>query len=140
MVDLDVKENGKNRKVKLNKYWDISIEIIEKDVKIISDDENIKTLKSGYVKQNDNSFKLMENCSEEMLSDVIDDDGKQQAIFYEEHAYSLGKCYVDKSTWEKRVWVINPHHTRVKFDISLEKCKEIFDWHVSYIDFDKLFR
>ena len=74
-----------------------------------------------------------------MLSDVINIDGENCVVFFRNHAYSIEKCYKDKNTWEKRVWVVNPRHTGIKFDINLESAKKIFDWDVSYIDIDQFF-
>ena len=58
---------------------------------------------------------------------------------YAKHAYSVEKCYTDKN-WEKRVWVVNPWHTDIKFDMSLEQCKRIFVWEFWVINIDNLFR
>lgn len=58
---------------------------------------------------------------------------------YTEHAYSLEKCYKDKK-WEKRVWVVNPRHTDIKFDMSLEQCKKIFIRDFWVVNIDNLFR
>ena len=55
------------------------------------------------------------------------------------HAYSVEKCYIDKN-WEKRVWVVNPWHTDIKFDLSLDQCKRIFVWEFWVVNIDNLFR
>ena len=55
------------------------------------------------------------------------------------HSYSIEKCYTNKNN-EKRVQIINPHHTWIKFDISLEQCKEIFNRGIIGIDIDEMFR
>lgn len=140
MVELWVKENWTNDEIEVHSYWEASIEALEKDVKMISNDKDVKVIKSGFAKNDDGTFELITNRSKEMLRDVVDNNGELQAVFYKKHSYSLERCYIDKSTWEKRVWVVNPWHTWIKFDISLESAKKIFDWDVSYIDIDKLFR
>ena len=56
-----------------------------------------------------------------------------------DHAYSVEKCYIDKN-WEKRVWVVNPRHTDIKFDMSLEQCKNIFVRDFWVVNIDNLLR
>jgi len=55
------------------------------------------------------------------------------------HAYSVEKCYINKK-WEKRVIIVNPWHTDIKYDISLDYCKKLFDWKFWVIKVDNLFR
>ena len=122
-----VEERGKKRQV-----------VLSKDAIIINNDKS--EIKSALEKKNW-GWILNKNRSKTVLKDVvIDENWTQNVIFYTNHAYSLERCYIDKSTWEKRVWVVNPWHTGIKFDISLEDCKKIFNWEVSYIDIDKLFK
>ena len=102
------------------------------DIKIISNDNCI----SKEWKLLPNTFR-MESV---MPSDVIYNNGKKWVIFYMHHSYSIEKCYIDKKTWKKRVSVVNPWHTWIKLDIAFDDAKKIFDWRVSYIDFDKLFQ
>jgi len=143
IVNLSVKKrwNG-SKEVKLSRYWGVSSQILEKNMKIISKDKTILGIESAFIQNDDNMYELRkkDERGKEMLEDVIDVDGEKHAIFYKSHAYSLARCYVDKSSWEKRVWIVNPRHTWIKFDISFESAKKIFDWTVSYIDIDKLFR
>ena len=142
IVDLGAKiERNPSNEVNLRRYWETDIGVVEKDVRIIDKYKNIPIIRSGYIKKDD-IFELIygENRSNGMLNDIIDADDKKQVVFYRNHAYSLEKCYIDKDTWEKRVWIVNPRHTWIKFDISLENAKKIFDWTVAYIDIDKLFR
>ena len=73
-------------------------------------------------------------------SDIIDKNWKESVKIYNSHVYSIEKCYTDKVTWEKRIRVINPRHTWIKFDISLEDCKSIFEREVVGIDINKMFR
>ena len=73
-------------------------------------------------------------------TDIITDENWNKSVtFVGDHIYSIEKCYVT-SEWEKRVRVVNPWHTWIKFDISLEDCKSIFDREVIGIDLDKMFR
>ena len=69
-----------------------------------------------------------------------DENWKSIVCFSPMHSYSIEKCYIDKNTWEKRVRVVNPRHTWIKYDISLEDCKSIFKRNVVWIDIDKMFR
>ena len=71
---------------------------------------------------------------------VTDENWKTIVKFFPDHSYSIEKCYTDNNTWEKRVWVINPRHTWLKFDISLEQAKSIFRWNVTWFDIDAMFR
>ena len=142
IVDLGVKiERNPINEVELDIYWETNIGVVEKDVKIINKHENIPIIRSGFIKKDD-KFELIygENRSNGMLNDIIDLDEKKQVVFHRGHSYSLERCYIDEDTWEKRVQIVNPRHTWIKFDMSLEIAKRIFDWSVSYIDVDKLFR
>lgn len=69
---------------------------------------------------------------------VNNEKGEQITYFFAKHAYSIEKCYTTPSE-EKRVQVINPRHTWIKFDISLEEAKNIFDRTCIFINPDKLF-
>lgn len=71
---------------------------------------------------------------------VTNTEGENMVLFFENHSYSIEKCYIDKNTWEKRVWIINPRHTWIKFDVSLEECKKIFKRDITWINIDKMFR
>ena len=143
IVDLSVKQQGsENREIRVNRHWKIKAQIIERDVRIINNEKNIDIVKSGIIKEGDNTFNVIDKNKRtaDMLSDVINEDGDLQVVFYRKHAYSLERCYIDKDTWEKRVRIVNPWYTWIKFDISLESAKKIFNWIVAYIDIDKLFR
>ena len=73
-------------------------------------------------------------------SDVyINEQWKPVAIFLKNHAYSVEKCYVNEN-WEKRMRVVNPWHTDIKFDIPLDRCKDNFEREVWIIKIDNLFR
>lgn len=83
-----------------------------------------------------NLNQLKDECEE-----IIIKENWEKAVFFDHmHTYSIEKCYIDKNTWEKRVRVVNPHHTWIKFDMSLEECKSVFRWEVVGIDIDKMFR
>ena len=71
---------------------------------------------------------------------IIDENWNKSVKIIAGHIYSIEKCYIDKSTWEKRVRVVNPHHTWIKFDIPLEECKSVFEREILWIDIDKMFR
>jgi len=77
---------------------------------------------------------------DKLLDIIIDENWKESVKFFMSHSYSIEKCYIDKNTWEKRVRVVNPWHTWIKFDIPLEDCKSIFEREVIGIDIDKMFR
>lgn len=73
-------------------------------------------------------------------TDIITDENWNKSVtFVPNHVYSIEKCYVT-SEWKKRVRVVNPWHTWIKFDIPLEDCKSIFEREVVGIDIDKMFR
>ena len=74
------------------------------------------------------------------IHDILRDESWNMAIkFITKHAYSVWKCYVDEN-WEKRVRVVNPRHTGIKFDLSLDQCKKLFDWEFWAVHIDKMFR
>ena len=62
-----------------------------------------------------------------------------QIVIQSNHVYSIEKFY-KSSTWEHRVWVINPRNTAEKIDISLNQCKDFFDWQIIWFDIDKMFK
>ena len=79
--------------------------------------------------------------NDKMAWDLITNENWKTIVsFSPEHSYSIEKCYIDKNTWEKRVRVINPRHTWIKFDISLEEAKFIFNWGVTWVDINNIFR
>ncbi len=86
--------------------------------------------------------KFWQKLSQEKLNNIrdleIDEWWNINVKFFTSHAYSVEKCYVDKY-WKKKVRVVNPHHTWIKFDMSLEKCKILFNWTFWVINIDKLF-
>ena len=132
MVDLGVKkEEYLDDKLKINKGWEK--EVFISDVKIIGKNNNISAKEKLLCA-------IFETEPPEPSDVVRLKDGRKWVIFCKNHSYSIEKCYIDKQTWAKRVLVVNPWHTWMKFDISLETAEEIFDWRVSYVDFDKLFR
>lgn len=53
------------------------------------------------------------------------------------HAYSIEKCY--EKNGEKRVQIVNPRHTWIKYDMSFEACKSMFDREISVFDISKMF-
>ena len=132
-----------NTKITESTYWKA---VIVNDVKIINKwwDE----LKSRFSIDNewnlsDNKEKYWNNGedTQAMSPDIVTNkDWKEVVMFFQKHAYSIERCYEDKTTWEKRVRVINPRHTGIKFDISLEQAKQIFDWQVTGINIDQMFR
>ena len=61
-------------------------------------------------------------------------------IFYWNHAYSTDRIYQDTNTWEYRITVINPRHTDIKFDMSLEDFSTLFNISVYGMDMDNMFR
>jgi hypothetical protein len=69
-------------------------------MKIISKDKTILGIESAFIQNDDNMYELRkkDERGKEMLEDVIDVDGEKHAIFYKSHAYSLARCYVDKSS------------------------------------------
>jgi hypothetical protein len=71
---------------------------------------------------------------------VTNKEWKDVVMFFENHAYSIEKCYIDRETWEKRVWIINPRHTDLKFDISLDQCKRIFNRNITYLKIENMFK
>lgn len=123
IVNLSVKGWGSiDKKVKLDSFNVIA---------------NRKTIKNRTIKGILRKIKIYGYLR--LIREMVHVDGKNHIVFYRNHAYSLEKCYIDKDTLEKRVWIVNPWHTWVKFDISLEDAKKIFDWRLTYIDIDKLF-
>lgn len=86
------------------------------------------------------SWQEISNGNLSKFQDVKQDNTwKTKVLFFPNHAYSVEKCYTDKN-WEKRVRIVNPWHTDIKFDLSLDKCKILFDWNFWVINIDKLFR
>jgi hypothetical protein len=123
----------------IEKYWTW---YIVDDAKIIYTWE--LKLESGFnfrdgklsKKENDNN-----EYSIQTSPDIItNNEWKNTVMFFEKHAYSIERCYIDKRTWEKRVRIINPRHTWIKFDISLEQCKALFTRTIIWINIDNMFR
>lgn len=69
----------------------------------------------------------------------INADWKVSVGFIKNHAYSVEKCYTN-GNWEKRIRIVNPWHTDIKFDIPLNRCKDNFEREVWIIKIDNLFR
>ena len=88
----------------------------------------------------DNAEWNLENKNTMNTDIVTTTNWKEAVMFFWEHAYSIEKCYINKTTWEKRVWIVNPRHTWIKFDISLEQAKEIFERNVIWINIDQMFQ
>ena len=61
------------------------------------------------------------------------------AKFFPHHAYSIEKCYT-KESWEKRIWIVNPWHTEIKFDVPFERCADNFEREIWIIKIDNLFK
>jgi hypothetical protein len=61
------------------------------------------------------------------------------ANFFPNHAYSIEKCYT-KENWEKRMWIVNPWHTEIKFDVPYERCADNFEREIWIIKIDNLFK
>ena len=61
------------------------------------------------------------------------------ANFFPNHAYSIEKCYT-KENWEKRMWIVNPWHTEIKFDVPFERCADNFEREIWIIKIDNLFK
>ena len=124
-------------------YWKA---VIVNDVKII----NKRWVKFKSHFSINNEWKLSDNRekdwdngedTKDIFSDIVTNkEWKEVVMFFRGHAYSIERCYEDKNTWKKRVRVINPEHTGIKFDISLEQAKQIFDWQVTGINIDQMFR
>lgn len=57
---------------------------------------------------------------------------------FQNHCYSIEKFY--EKDWESRVRVVNPWNTAEKIDISLQECKDWFDWEIIWFDIDKMFK
>ena len=70
---------------------------------------------------------------------VIDERWNTKIKIVTNHAYSVEKCYIDEN-WEKKVRVVNPWHTDIKFVLSLNQCKDLFDWEFGVVNIDNLFR
>lgn len=64
---------------------------------------------------------------------------ENSAIFYEEHAYSIERCFVDKN-WVKKVIVVNPRHTWVKFEMTMKKCAQLFSRDIYLFKISEMFR
>lgn len=116
-------------------YW-----IIVHDVKIIDKawynfESAWELTQTGLKSRTTN--KKWENIEHDLITD---ENWKMICMFIPDHVYSIEKCYIDKNTWEKRVWVINPRHTWLKFDISLEQAKSIFRRNIIWFDIDAMFR
>ena len=142
LVDTSVKTSKiEDAEIKMDVDWKMTDSILLRDVKIINKDEDISEIKPGIIKNKDGIFERLtrEKRTKEMLLDFVIDENGPWVVFSRGHAYSVERCYVDKN-WNKRVWVVNPYHTWIKFDMSFENAKKIFDWEVSFIDTDKLFR
>ncbi len=107
--------------------------------------EEIQSANGAFVSVNNVKIinKSWQETSKNNLSkfqDIIQDKTwKTKILFFPNHAYSVEKCYTD-SDWEKRVRIVNPWHTDIKFDLSLDTCKILFDWNFWVINIDKLFR
>jgi len=63
---------------------------------------------------------------------------KDMIRFFENHSYSMEKCYISKE-WEKRCWIVNPRHTDIKFDINFEDCKKFFKFNIIWFDYENMF-
>lgn len=140
-------------KMDKNIFWTNLMKWLDKDGNILSvaikDSKIIDTwkieTKSCYI-ECDNWINLIPNPSfwtdfeSQRATDLITNQKwNKYAMIFPDHAYLIEKCYTT-SNWEKRVWIVNPHHTWIKIDISLDECDKIFDRDITWIDIDKMFR
>lgn len=137
----DFPENTLNKNCKL--IWEgEDYRVLVHDVKIIDKAqynlESLYNITSDWLKEIEINGSWENN---KMVPDLVTDENwKTICQFFNSHSYSIEKCYIDKNTWEKRVWVINPRHTGLKFDISLEEAKSIFSWNIFWADINAMFR
>jgi hypothetical protein len=127
-IDYDLNDKIKSLIFDFHSKWLYHIELSFAD--------SSRMIKDGKI-----IYKHKEQLIWSKSPDIITEKNWNNIIkFLDWHSYSIEKCYVDKVTWEKRVRVINPHHTWIKYDISLEDCKSIFKRSIIWIDIDKMFR
>lgn len=69
----------------------------------------------------------------------VDENWNVYVRLFSRHAYSVERCYVDEK-WQKRIRLVNPRHTEVKFDVPYEQCRDNFRRRIWIINFDNLFR
>lgn len=69
----------------------------------------------------------------------VDDNWNHIVKFFGNHSYSVERCYINEK-WEKRMRIINPWYTEIKFDVPFDWCKDNFEWEIWIINFDNLFR
>lgn len=98
-----------------------------------------KRLAIDNVKILDKQWNEIKNEDTRKYADTFTLKWEKKVVIMTNHAYSVEKCYTNEK-WEKRVWVINPWHTDIKFDMSLEQCKKIFRREFWVINIDNLFR
>ena len=143
LKDLEKDKDTEITTIETERYW---TSVIVNNVKIINQwwieitsrfSLDNKWTVTDKKKSNWENAEYTKNMSPDIITNK---EWKDVAMFFQNHAYSIEKCYIDNQTWEKRVWVINPRHTWIKFDISLKQCKNIFARQVTWIDIDKIFR
>lgn len=105
-------------------------------------DDNVMNRNNRKIEDEQNIDVVFDNFKKWLIVEltVKDDVNERQDILHKHHSCSLERCCIDKDTGEKEVWIVNPWHTGIKYICSLEKAKRLFDWRVSCIDIDKLFR
>jgi len=115
--------------------------IIVYDVKIINEEKYKYDSRREITKEWIIDKRLWENRNRNMKTSLVTDmDWKKIVYLFPGHSYSIEKCYIDKNTWEKRIWIINPHHTWLKYDISLEEAKSIFRWNIIRMNINNMFK
>lgn len=143
-------KNGEDR---INKLFDLfGLWIISIEVWINSDSisswewiEKMQSMDKVLVLVD--NVKIINKSWQEISKDKIDnfkdiiqsDTWKTKVLLIPNHAYSVEKCYIDEN-WIKRLRIVNPWHTDIKFDLSLDQCKNLFDWNFWVVNIDKLFR
>lgn len=115
--------------------------IIIKDANIIYKENN--KLKNWYILDNNwniSEVNMENNDINQTSKDIVTDQNwKNYLMLFPWHSYSIEKCYTTPK-WERRVRIINPRHTWVKFDISLDECKKIFNRGITWLNINNMFR
>lgn len=109
--------------------------LIVENVNAIEENWN-KIIKDWYTK---NSEWVRKRTNE--LNDLLTINWKQYVAIFKTHQYSIEKCFIDKKTWEKKVRIVNPRYSSIKYEMSFEKCKKIFDNRgVACLKTDEMFK
>ena len=135
-MDLDVIITHKyeNHQILTAKDWNWTKGVVVLDVKIIN--ESWENIMPKFILTDEWNLKKRGLWWPDI---VTTSKWNNVVMFFEDHEYSIEKFYIDGNTWEKRALIINPWHTWVKFDISLEEAKSIFCWNAFWFNIDVMF-